>query len=202
MKIFAIIGITLSLLLVPGSAFAEQGKQKPAQKKVVVQKKNALSSVANKKQQKNALKKSTVKKPLKAVTKAPSSESQSRLIPREKPSLAIPAPVALQKKQEEMPSVADAPLQEASPIVVYTSSGFSPANITVKMGTTVTFRNETESPLWVGSDPHPSHHLLPDFDNRGSVGIGGTYAHTFQKVGTWNYHNHFSASKGGTVIVE
>lgn len=85
--------------------------------------------------------------------------------------------------------------------VAYTDQGFSPATVTVKAGTTVTFVNQSSSSMWVASAVHPTHLLLPGFDQLTSVAAGGTYQYTFTKIGTWKYHNHLSPTSTGTVIV-
>ncbi|MBI3577003.1 cupredoxin domain-containing protein [Candidatus Gottesmanbacteria bacterium] len=85
--------------------------------------------------------------------------------------------------------------------VTLTDSGFSPKIITVKKGTTVTFVNGSSASMWVASDVHPTHQLLPGFDELTSVAKGGSYDYTFVKVGTWTYHNHLSPSDKGTVVV-
>lgn len=89
----------------------------------------------------------------------------------------------------------------ATTTVNYTDSGFSPAIITVKKGTMVTFVNQSSSAMWVASNPHPTHSLLPGFDELTSVVRGGKYQYTFNKVGTWKYHNHPNAGDMGTVVV-
>jgi plastocyanin len=89
----------------------------------------------------------------------------------------------------------------ARTVITFTDKGFSPSPATVKVNTTVTFVNESTSPMWVASDPHPTHTLLPGFDELKSVEKGGTYEYTFVKVGTWTYHNHMNPSTKGTVVV-
>lgn len=89
----------------------------------------------------------------------------------------------------------------ARTVVTFTNKGFSPSPVTVKKGTVVTFVNESNNSMWVASDPHPTHTLLPGFDELASVGNGGTYDYTFVKVGTWTYHNHLTPTIKGTVIV-
>lgn len=86
--------------------------------------------------------------------------------------------------------------------VTYTNTGFSPSTITIKKGETVKFTNQSDTSMWVASDPHPTHTILSEFDEKISVGKGASYEFEFEKVGTWGYHNHFSPSKIGTVIVE
>ncbi len=87
-------------------------------------------------------------------------------------------------------------------VVKYTESGFAPNPLAIKVGTTVTFINEAGSAMWVASAVHPTHQLLPGFDQLKSVGKGGTYDYTFVKVGTWKYHNHTSPGDTGTVVVQ
>lgn len=86
-------------------------------------------------------------------------------------------------------------------IVTYTDTGFAPLTVTVKAGTIVTFVNESTKGMWVASAVHPTHQLLPGFDQKVSVAGGGTYEYTFTKVGTWTYHNHQNPTDQATVVV-
>jgi len=86
-------------------------------------------------------------------------------------------------------------------VITYTDGGFNPKTVTVKVGTTVTFMNDSSGLMWVASDPHPVHTLLSGFDELNSVSKGGSYEYTFTKVGTWTYHNHMNPSLKGTVVV-
>ncbi|MBP9814257.1 hypothetical protein KBC80_03625 [Candidatus Woesebacteria bacterium] len=83
----------------------------------------------------------------------------------------------------------------------YTESGFSPAAITVKKGTSVSFENQSTVGMWVASDVHPTHQLLPGFDAKKSFIKGEVYTYTFAKVGTWTFHNHASPTHLGKVVV-
>ncbi|HEX2613926.1 MAG TPA: plastocyanin/azurin family copper-binding protein, partial [Nitrososphaera sp.] len=97
--------------------------------------------------------------------------------------------------------------------VTYNSStGFSPKNVTINKGDTVKFVAESGS-MWVGSDEHPNH---TEYDGTSrqqhcatgsstsfdQCATGSTYSFTFNKVGTFDYHNHMAASFGGVVIVK
>lgn len=86
-------------------------------------------------------------------------------------------------------------------VVTYTDSGFAPDPLTVKIGTTVTFVNESSRGMWVASAVHPTHQLLPGFDQLSSAVKGGTYEYMFVKVGTWKYHNHVNPTDTGSVVV-
>ena len=46
----------------------------------------------------------------------------------------------------------------------YTDGGFVPANLEVPVGTVVEFKNESSGEMWVESDLHPAHNILPTFD--------------------------------------
>ena len=101
-------------------------------------------------------------------------------------------------------------------IVEITSSGFSPDTLTINAGERVTWENAGSSPSWPASDVHPSHteysgtslsEHCPDtennaFDSCGGISQGESYTFTFNKVGTWNYHDHLRPSHLGTIIVQ
>lgn len=100
--------------------------------------------------------------------------------------------------------------------VYYTSSGFRPASITVEKGTTVEFINNASSPMWVGSDEHPRHtnyngdavnaHCSGgepvDSDVFDQCSSGERFSFTFNKTGTWGYHNHRNAAHSGKITVQ
>lgn len=86
-------------------------------------------------------------------------------------------------------------------VITYTDTGFAPSPVTVKKGATVTFVNESSRGMWVASAMHPTHQLLPGFDQLKTVGKSGTYEYVFTKVGTWKYHNHVNPADTGSVAV-
>lgn len=90
----------------------------------------------------------------------------------------------------------------AKATVDYTDSGFTPKTVTVKVGDTVTWTNNSGKSMWVASAPHPAHTDLPGFDQLKGVEKGSTYSYTFAKVGSWKYHNHLVPKDTGTVVVE
>ncbi|MBI4067234.1 cupredoxin domain-containing protein [Candidatus Gottesmanbacteria bacterium] len=103
---------------------------------------------------------------------------------------------------EAMEKVSPAEETMEKVVVNYTDDGFSPKSVSVKVGTPVTFINQSSTPMWVASAPHPQHTDLPGFDQLKSVEKGGEYTYTFQKAGNWKYHNHLAASNFGSVTVE
>lgn len=86
--------------------------------------------------------------------------------------------------------------------VSYNNSGFAPESIKIKKGETVKFTNQSDNLMWVASDPHPTHAILKEFDQKNTATKGESYEFRFEKSGTWRYHNHRNAGHTGTVIVE
>lgn len=98
-----------------------------------------------------------------------------------------------------------------SATVVYDGTSFSPSEVTIKKGGTVTFTS-TGANMWIASGPHPAHTgydatvlavhcavgAIPSFDQ---CKAGSSYSFTFDKTGTWPYHNHLNATVFGKVIV-
>ena len=110
------------------------------------------------------------------------------------------------------PTTSSAPM---SATVKLTSSGFSPGTMTIAKGGTVPWVNESGSPMWVASAMHPAHVLYDNTSKDEHCASGYTgptpfdqcsssvnYSFTFNKVGTWKYHNHVNSSQFGTVIVQ
>ncbi|SRR5258708_24793979 len=85
--------------------------------------------------------------------------------------------------------------------VTVTKNGFEPQTLKVKAGTKVTWTNKSGTIVTVNSDPHPTHALWP-FLNLGTFADGSSVSATFDKAGTYTYHNHLDPSMTGTVIVQ
>lgn len=96
--------------------------------------------------------------------------------------------------------------------VAYTDQGFSPNSVSISLGTIVTFVNQSSKGMWVASSKHPDHTVYsgtslsqhcPDASNTAfdQCSTNTSYSFTFNKVGTWKYHNHVNASDFGTIIV-
>ncbi len=96
--------------------------------------------------------------------------------------------------------------------VTYSANGYSPSTVTIKKGGTVTWNGPSN--MWVASAPHPAHtgydgtsrstHCSPSYSGPkpfDECAGGSTYSFTFDKVGTWPYHDHMNASNFGTIVV-
>jgi plastocyanin len=97
--------------------------------------------------------------------------------------------------------------------ISYDGKSFSPSTVTIKKGETVTW-NDTSGTMWVASAPHPAHtgydgtsrtaHCAPGYTGAAPFDqcvLGSTYTFTFDKVGTWPYHDHMNATAFGKVVV-
>jgi plastocyanin len=71
---------------------------------------------------------------------------------------------------------------------------FSPATLTVKVGTTVTWTNKDGVTHTVTSDS--------DVFNSGNLAPNATYSFTFSNAGTFAYHCSIHTSMKGTIIVQ
>jgi len=105
-----------------------------------------------------------------------------------------PTPVTQTPTPTPTPPVATAEIS-------MTSSGFSPATLTVTKGTKVTFKNNDTKSRWPASDPHPTHTDLAGFDAGRVIDPGSSYVYTFDKVGTWGFHDHLNPFYRGSVTV-
>src|SRR3989344_7246707 len=90
---------------------------------------------------------------------------------------------------------------KSSAKVEITAGGFAPASLTAKVGTKVTWKNETDTLAWPASDPHPVHTGLPGFDALAGLAHDATYSFTFLTAGSFGYHDHLNTSHTGTIVV-
>lgn len=125
-------------------------------------------------------------------------------------SIYEPVPV-IQIPNQQAPSTSETTTEQSSDeqvstveenVVIHTNTGFSPTTLRIKRGEMVIFRNEGTKSMWVASSPHPIHTDYPDFDAKRPYAKGESYSFTFINSGNWKYHNHFSPTEGGVIIVE
>lgn len=85
--------------------------------------------------------------------------------------------------------------------VVLSKGGFQPQVITIKKGDTVTFSTDLGIQYWPASNQHPIHADYPAFDPKRPINPGEEWSFTFDRVGTWSYHDHLNSPVRGTIIV-
>jgi plastocyanin len=99
--------------------------------------------------------------------------------------------------------------------VEITSSGFSPSNLEIKAGDSVTWINKDSAQHWPASAVHPTHKVYPGsdiakcdtaeqskiFDACKGLVQGESWTFTFNEKGSWNYHDHLVSERVGKIIV-
>lgn len=118
--------------------------------------------------------------------------------------------------QTETPSAATGTGSVTSKTVTvrYTRDGFFPATVTINKGDTIMFVDETGGGVWIASNPHPGHegydgttrseHCASGYTGPAPLdqcSAGTSYSFTFEKTGTWGYHNHRNYTETGTIAV-
>jgi plastocyanin len=86
-----------------------------------------------------------------------------------------------------------------------TSTGFTPSELTIAVGTKVRFENIDNAPHWPASDPHPTHDLCPGFAADKALAKGDFYEFTFDKPETCTFHDHLNPTNDtfkGKIIVK
>ncbi|MDO8610218.1 MAG: cupredoxin domain-containing protein [bacterium] len=84
----------------------------------------------------------------------------------------------------------------------YTDLGYDPKTLSISVGQTVKFTNDSSVDVWTASDPHPIHTNFSEFDQKSAGGNGTTYQFTFNKAGSYQYHNHRNPNHKGVIIVQ
>jgi len=87
--------------------------------------------------------------------------------------------------------------------VKISKAGFSPEVIKLKKGTSLTWTNTDTKVHQPASDPHPTHDKLAELGDGEALAKGDSFSFTFEKAGSFTYHDHMNPLKfQGTVIVE
>lgn len=100
--------------------------------------------------------------------------------------------------------------------VRYTATGFEPADVSIEVGDTVTWVNNSTGNMWPATAMHPTHTVYPGsdfkkcntpeekgiFDACRGIPPGESYTFTFTRVGNWKYHDHLNTQEFGSVTVK
>ena len=79
---------------------------------------------------------------------------------------------------------------------------YTPNKIKIHVNDTVTFVNGANIKFWPASNIHPTHGIYSDFDSKKSIESGSNWSFTFDKNGTWRFHDHLNPVAGGIIYVE
>lgn len=89
--------------------------------------------------------------------------------------------------------------------VYVTKSGFIPAIINIKVGTSLTWTNQDSKVHQVAADPYPKNDSIPGLNSTVILNKGDSYSFKFDNAGTYTYHdqkNPLNKSFHGTVVVQ
>lgn len=87
--------------------------------------------------------------------------------------------------------------------VSITEDGFAPLSMKIKAGTVVVWTNVDNVPHRISSNPFGGAKDLPSLDSLTNMASNSTYRYTFDKPGTYGYHDSLNPqSYNGTIIVE
>ena len=91
---------------------------------------------------------------------------------------------------------------EEDPAIILTDNGFSPAELRVRLGETVTFTSSLDSQYWPASNLHPAHDIYPESDPKRPLLPGESWSFTFDRPGAWRFHDHLRSYYTGVIYVE
>ena len=101
------------------------------------------------------------------------------------------------------PSANDGPV--AATIVIDATGNVTPKDVTVAVGSRVTFTNNHSAPHDMNSDPHPAHTLCPSLNAVGLLSPGQSRTSNNLTAGVCTYHDHINetnTSLQGTIRVQ
>lgn len=93
------------------------------------------------------------------------------------------------------------PVQSGDARIVLEEKGFVPSALRIRTGTRVTFTTTTDKFFWPASDLHPSHGIYPAFDPKDPIAATESWEFVFDRVGSWDFHDHLSPYYTGTITV-
>lgn len=85
--------------------------------------------------------------------------------------------------------------------IVLGDQGFTPSEITIKKGDSVTFTTTRGRVFWPASDLHPTHAVYSEFDPKAPVNQDESWTFVFHKTGIWSFHDHLAPLFLGVINV-
>jgi plastocyanin len=109
------------------------------------------------------------------------------------------APIKVPSATPAKPAVETSAKPSAT--VHMTDHGYEPKVLKIKQGQTVEFVNDSNEGYWPASDPHPIHTDYPGFDAGNTVAPGGSWKFTFNRTGSYGYHNHLAPETHAEIVI-
>lgn len=104
-------------------------------------------------------------------------------------------------QQRIKPQLATPQVKLPTAQVTITTQGFVPQTILIKKGSTVNWTNRDNKPHQIASDPHPTHSLLLTLGKGKLLPAGSSFTLTFDRTGTFTYHDEQNPLKFKGVVV-
>jgi plastocyanin len=117
------------------------------------------------------------------------------------PTVATSTPTNITPTKTTVPTNPPTTPASSDLTVTYTDKGFSPTSLKVIKGQTVTFVNNSSGKMWVAANPFPTSSEYPAFNEKSGIESGSSWSFTFDKTGTWFYHNHYNPPQGAKIVV-
>ena len=118
--------------------------------------------------------------------------------------IALMAPLITPGCADEATQPTETP--DSALTITISRTGASPRNLTVPLGSQVTFINNDTITHQMYSDPHPEHTDCPEFDAVGQLAPGQTRQTTnLVNPGNCRFHDHLDFSNNslrGTVVIQ
>ncbi|MDO8466849.1 MAG: hypothetical protein Q7S83_01780 [bacterium] len=87
-------------------------------------------------------------------------------------------------------------------VIKMSDAGYDKLALEIKQGDTVTFENTgTTKYRWPASNIHPTHQIYSEFDPKKKMAPGESWSFTFNKPGTWKFHDHLAPGIVGDIKV-
>ena len=106
-----------------------------------------------------------------------------------------------QQSQSQSQAAAEA---EEGVVLTIADEGFSPAQVAVKAGENLTYKNTSGVKVQIASDPHPTHTAnseVTEGDFVIEIAPGASATVTLAKTGTWGIHSHLNPGTRAKVTV-
>ncbi|GEM_PF-5447599 len=85
--------------------------------------------------------------------------------------------------------------------VYYDGQKFSPQSLTIKLGDSVSVKNNSQTYMEIAVGEHKSHRNLKGFEEK-VVEAGVVYAFIPQEKGIFDFHDHLNPKKLGILTIE
>ncbi len=84
--------------------------------------------------------------------------------------------------------------------IYYDGEKFTPQGVIIKLGDSVSIKNNSQAKIEFAMGTHENHRLLKGFEEK-IIEANTMYTFTPQETGIFDFHNHFNPKKIGVMII-